>query len=101
MDGPRTVAEIVAVSEGPRAEERPGDVRARAGGRRRRRGDAQAALEALPRVARTGTHLFQFARSSRASAAGAARFAARSAAGTPAPPETLAYQAVKYRQREG
>ena len=40
--------------------------------------------------------------SSRASAAGAARSVARSAAGTPTQPvDALAYQAVKYRQRDG
>src|SRR6187455_2668619 len=60
-DGERTVAEIVQVSEEGRAPKNDpalfalamaagvGDERAR-----------KAALEALPKVARTGTHLFQF-----------------------------------------
>ena len=62
-DGPRAVAEIVArLDRGPRAEERPGALRARDGGRRwatRRRAGPRST--ALPQVARTGTHLFQFA----------------------------------------
>ena len=62
----------------------------------------RAALEALPRVARTSTHLFQFAtfvegfrgwgRALRRAVGG--WYAGRSA-------ESLAYQAVKYRQRDG
>ena len=62
----------------------------------------RAALEALPRVCRTSTHLFQFAtfvegfrgwgRALRRAVGG--WYAARS-------PESLAYQAVKYRQRDG
>ena len=62
----------------------------------------RAALEALPRVARTGTHLFQFAtfveqfrgwgRSLRRAVGG--WYAGR-------PVDALAYQAVKYRQRDG
>ena len=62
----------------------------------------RAALEALPRVCRISTHLFQFAtfvegfrgwgRSLRRAVGG--WYAARS-------PESLAYQAVKYRQRDG
>jgi 60 kDa SS-A/Ro ribonucleoprotein len=78
-DGPRAVAEIVHVSTKGRAPKndpalyalaiaaRLGDVETR-----------RAALEALPQVARTGTHLFQFAYSSWAFAAGVARFAVRS-----------------------
>src|SRR5207237_8669013 len=62
----------------------------------------KAALEALPQAARTGTHLFQFAsfvegfrgwgRSLRRAVG--RWYAAQS-------PDALAYQAVKYRQREG
>jgi 60 kDa SS-A/Ro ribonucleoprotein len=62
----------------------------------------KAALEALPKVARTGTHLFQFVtfvegfrgwgRSLRRAVGG--WYAAR-------PVDEVAYQAVKYRQREG
>jgi hypothetical protein len=102
-NGPRTVAEIVAVSELGRAPRNdPALVAlAMAAGR----GDLATrrnALEALPRVARTSTHLFQFAtfvdgfrgwgRSLRRAVGGC--YARRSA-------EALAYQAVKYRRREG
>jgi 60 kDa SS-A/Ro ribonucleoprotein len=83
-DGLRAVAEIVRVSEEGRAPKNDpalfalalaaglGDVETR-----------RAALEALPRVARTGTHLFSSRSMSRASAAGAARSVGRSVAGTP------------------
>jgi 60 kDa SS-A/Ro ribonucleoprotein len=102
-DGLRTVAEIVAVSEGGRAPKNGPALFALAmaaglGDEATRR----AALEALPRVARTSTNLFQFAtfveafrgwgRSLRRSVGG--WYAGRS-------PEALAYQVVKYRQREG
>ena len=64
----------------PRAEERPGRLRAGDGGRPRRRADAPGrARRAAATSCRTGTHLFQFAASSRSSAAGAARCAAPSA----------------------
>ena len=86
----------------PGAEERPGGVRARDGRGLGDEATRQAALEALPRVCRISTHLFQFAtfvegfrgwgRSLRRAVGG--WYAARS-------PESLAYQAVKYRQRDG
>ena len=102
-DGARAVAEIVAISEGGRAPKNDPALFALAmaaghGDEATRR----AALEALPRVCRTSTHLFQFAtfvegfrgwgRSLRRAVGG--WYAGRS-------PEALAYQAVKYRQREG
>src|SRR6186997_724006 len=102
-DGERTVAEIVQVSEEGRAPKNDpalfalamaagaGDERAR-----------KPALEALPRVARTGAHLFQFAqfvegfrgwgRSLRRAVG--AWYASK-------PVGSLAYQAVKYRRRDG
>jgi 60 kDa SS-A/Ro ribonucleoprotein len=101
-DGLRTVAEIMRVSTKGRAPKNDpalyalalaagvGDVETR-----------QAALEALPRVARAGTHLFQFAvfvegfrgwgRSLRRAVG--RWYAAQAVA--------LAYQAVKYRRRSG
>src|SRR5262245_15986960 len=102
-DGARTVAEIVEVSDAGRAPKNDPAIFALAlaaglGDEPTRK----AALEALPRVCRTATHLFQFAafvegfrgwgRSLRRAVGG--WYADRS-------PETLAYQAVKYRQREG
>jgi 60 kDa SS-A/Ro ribonucleoprotein len=102
-DGPRTVEEIVRVSTEGRAPKNDPALFALAmaaglGDEATRR----AALEALPRVARTGTHLFQFAtfvegfrgwgRSLRRAVGD--WYAAKTV-------DALAYQAVKYRQREG
>ncbi len=102
-DGVRAVAEIARVSEEGRAPKNDPALfaLAMAAGL----GDEptrQAALEALPRVARTGTHLFQFVtfveqfrgwgRSLRRAVGG--WYAGR-------PVDALAYQAVKYRQRDG
>ena len=71
------------VDGGPRAEERPGALRARAGGRPRRRGDAPGGARGAA-AGRPHGHAPVPVRdcSSRASAAGAARCGARSAAGT-------------------
>ena len=102
-DGLRAVAEITRVSEESRAPKNDPALFALAmaaglGDEATRR----AALAALPRVARTGTHLFQFAtfveqfrgwgRSLRRAVGG--WYAGRSV-------EALAYQVVKYRQRDG
>jgi 60 kDa SS-A/Ro ribonucleoprotein len=102
-DGPRAVQEIVRVSDGGRAPKNDPAIfaLAMAAGL----GDEptrKAALEALPEVCRTGTHLFQFAtfvegfrgwgRSLRRAVG--AWYAAQ-------PVDAIAYQAVKYRQREG
>ena len=102
-DGARAVAEIIAVSEAGRAPKNDPAIFALAmaagAGEVATR---KVALAALPRVCRTATHLFQFAtfvegfrgwgRSLRRAVGG--WYADRS-------PEALAYQAVKYRQREG
>jgi 60 kDa SS-A/Ro ribonucleoprotein len=102
-DGPRAVAEIVRVSADGRAPKNDAALFALAmaaglGDEATRK----AALEALPQVARTGTHLFQFVtfvegfrgwgRSLRRAVGG--WYATRSV-------DDVAYQAVKYRQREG
>src|SRR6266536_249681 len=102
-DGARTVAEIVRVSvEGRAPKNDPalyalalaaglGDTETR-----------QAALTALPQVARTGTHLFQFAlfvEGFRGWGRSLRRAVGRWYAAQPA--DALAYQAVKYRRREG
>src|SRR4051812_16093583 len=102
-DGARTVATIVEISEAGRAAKNDAAVfalalAAGAGDEATRR----AALDALPRVCRTATHLFQFVtfvegfrgwgRSLRRAVGG--WYAGRS-------PDALAYQAVKYRRREG
>ena len=62
----------------------------------------RAALDALPQVARTGTHLFQFAQfveGFRGWGRSLRRAVGRWYAAQPV--DALAYQAVKYRQREG
>jgi 60 kDa SS-A/Ro ribonucleoprotein len=102
-DGPRTVAEIVRVSAEGRAPKNDPAVFALAmaaglGDEPTRR----SALDALPQVCRTGTHLFRFATFvegfrgwGRSLRRGVGRWYAAQ------PVESLAYQAVKYRQREG
>ncbi len=103
LDGPRVVREIAAVSQAGRAPKNDPALFALAlcaavGDEATRR----AALAALPTVARTGTHLFHFAafvdgmrgwgRGLRQAVAG--WYNAQDAA-------ALAYQAVKYGQRDG
>lgn len=102
-DGRRAVDEIVAISDGGRAPKNAPAIfaLAMAAGV----GDdatRKAALDALPQVCRTGTHLFQFATFvegfrgwGRSLRRGVGRWYAAQ------PVATLAYQAVKYRQREG
>ena len=66
------------------------------------RATRQAALAALPQVARTGTHLFQFAvfvEGFRGWGRSLRRAVGRWYADKPV--DALAYQAVKYRQRDG
>src|ERR1051325_9634428 len=102
-DGARAVAEIVRVSTEGRAPKNDPALYALAlaagtGDRATRR----AALDALPKVARTGTHLFQFAQFVEGFR-GWGRSLRRSVGGWYAaqPVESLAYQAVKYRRRDG
>jgi 60 kDa SS-A/Ro ribonucleoprotein len=102
-DGKRAVAEIVAVSREGRAPKNDPALFALAlaagvGDEDTRK----AALEALPQVARTGTHLFQFASFvegfrgwGRSLRRAVGRWYAEQSA------DELAYQAVKYRRREG
>jgi len=102
-DGIRAVKEIVAISDAGRAPKNDPAIFALAmGAGAPDEATRKAALQALPRVCRTGTHLFQFAtfvegfrgwgRSLRRAVG--AWYAGRS-------PESLAYQAVKYRRRDG
>jgi 60 kDa SS-A/Ro ribonucleoprotein len=102
-DGLRTVGEIVAVSTDGRAPKAGPAILALA--LAAGRGDEatrKAALDALPHVCRTGTHLFQFATFveafrgwGRSLRRGIGRWYAEQ------PVDALAYQAVKYRQRDG
>jgi 60 kDa SS-A/Ro ribonucleoprotein len=102
-DGPRAVAEIVRVSDEGRAPKNDPAIFALAmaaglGDEATRK----VALEALSRVCRTGTHLFQFAtfvEGFRGWGRSLRRAVGRWYAAQPV--DALAYQAVKYRQREG
>jgi 60 kDa SS-A/Ro ribonucleoprotein len=102
-DGVRAVAEIARVSREGRAPKNDPALFALAlaaglGDQPTRK----AALEALPQVARTGTHLFQFAtfvEGFRGWGRSLRRAVGRWYAERPV--DALAYQAVKYRQREG
>lgn len=103
QDGPRTVARIVAVSAGGRAPKNDPALFALA--MAAALGDPttrQAALAALPQVARTGTHLFHFLGYVEAFR-GWGRGLRRAVAAwyTAKPATALAYQAVKYQQRDG
>ena len=102
-DGVRTVAEILAVSAAGRAAKNDPAVFALA--RCAASPDLatrRAAVDALPKVCRTSTHLFQFvtfARAWRGWGRSLRRAVGAWYAGQPA--DRLAYQAVKYRQRDG
>ena len=102
-DGARAVARIVAVSEGGRAPKNDPALFALAlAAASEELGTRRAALAALPCVARTGTHLFQFAAFVEG-ARGWGRSLRRAVGAWYAaqPTERLAYQLVKYRQRGG
>lgn len=102
-DGLRVVSETVAISDAGRAPKNDpaifvlamvaayGDEAAR-----------RAALDALPKVCRIGTHLFQFAEYVQ-SMRGWGRGLRRGVGAwyTALEPRSLAYQVVKYRQRDG
>ncbi|MGE5273462.1 MAG: TROVE domain-containing protein [Verrucomicrobiota bacterium] len=102
-DGARAVAEIVAVSrEGRAPKNDPALFALAAAAGAEDDQTRKAALAALPQVARTGTHLFQFAAfvtSFRGWGRGLRRAIGRWYAETPV--ERLAYQVVKYRNRAG
>jgi 60 kDa SS-A/Ro ribonucleoprotein len=102
-DGPRAVARIVAVSEGGRAPRNDPALFALAlAASCPDLATRRAALAALPRVARTGTHLFQFAALVQGTRGwGRALRRAVGAWYLAQPVERLAYQVVKYRQRGG
>ncbi|HMN27134.1 MAG TPA: TROVE domain-containing protein [Caldilineaceae bacterium] len=103
QDGVRVVARVVAVSESGRAPKNDPAlfVLALAAGK----GNPvtrQAALDALPGVARTGTHLFHFlafVENFRGWGRGLRRAVA--AWYNAMPLDRLAYQAIKYQQRDG
>jgi 60 kDa SS-A/Ro ribonucleoprotein len=103
QDGASTVAEIVRVSRDGRAPNNDPAIFALAmAAGLGHEPTRKAAIAALPEVCRTGTHLFRFATFvegfrgwGRSLRRGVGRwYSAQS-------PDALAYQAVKYRQREG
>ncbi len=103
LDGLRTVARIVEISEAGRAPKNDAALFALAlaagtGDLATRR----AAMAALPKVARTGTHLFHFMAYAD-NFRGWGRAMRRSIADwyNTMPAEKLAYQAIKYQQRDG
>ncbi len=102
-DGPRAVAEIVAVSRDGRAPKNDPAIfaLAMAAGAKDER-TRRAALDALPEVCRTGSHLFRFAVLVEGFR-GWGRSLRRAVGGwyTGREVDDLAYQAVKYRNRDG
>ncbi len=101
-NGPRTVNIIVAVSDSGRAPKNDPAIFALAmcAGL----GDAptrQAALAALPQVCRIGTHLFHFAQYVEGFRGWGRGLRQAVGAWYSMAPEKLAYQAVKYQQRDG
>src|SRR5690349_3496345 len=102
-DGARAVAEIVAISRDGRAAKNDAAIFALAmAASATEDATRKLAVDALPLVCRTGTHLFAFARYveqfrgwGRSLRRGVGAWYAAQ------PAEKLAYQAVKYRQREG
>src|SRR5262249_41587541 len=102
-DGPKTVEAIVAISDAGRAPKNDPAIFALALAAACETEAARAAaLAALPKVARTATHLFQFAESVNG-LRGWGRGLRRAIANWYLAREVdaLAYQAVKYKQREG
>jgi 60 kDa SS-A/Ro ribonucleoprotein len=102
-DGARAVARIVAISAGGRAPKNDPALFALAlAASAEDLATRRAALAALPAVARTGTHLFQFAELVQGSRGwGRALRRAVGAWYLAQPVDRLAYQLVKYRQRGG
>jgi len=102
-DPARAVDMIVAVSDSGRAPKNEPALFALAlGAASEQEATRAAAMKALPKVARTGTHLFQFAdavNGLRGWGRGLRRAVADWYLGKPV--EKLALQAVKYKQREG
>lgn len=101
--GEAVVAEVVAISTAGRApKQNPALFTLAAAASLGDLATRRAALAALPLVARTGTHLFLFARYVE-QFRGWGRALRRAVADwyTEKPADALAYQAVKYRQREG
>ena len=102
-DGPRAVARIVAVSQSGRAPKNDPAIFALAlAAAAEDPATKQAAFAALPKVARTGTHLFQFAEAVQGQRGwGRGLRRAIGAWYLDRPVDDVAFQSVKYRQRNG
>lgn len=102
-DGARTVAKIVEISDAGRAPKNDPAVFALAlAAADENLETRRAALAALPKVCRIGTHLFQFVSSVKQFRGwGSGLRDAISKWYTEKPVDKLAYQVVKYQQREG
>lgn len=123
-DAARTVARIVEISDQGRAPKNDPAIFALALGASYKAGEGalaaglstlkadreeaatavrQLALGALPKVCRTSTHLFQFVKASKALGRGFGRAFKRAVSNWYAerPVDSVAYQAIKYRQRDG
>jgi 60 kDa SS-A/Ro ribonucleoprotein len=104
LDAARTVARIVEISDGGRAPKNDPAIFALAlGAASPDVKTRQLALGALPQVCRIGTHLFQLVTAVRALGRGWGRTLKRAVARwyDEKPVEAVAYQAIKYRSREG
>ncbi len=103
LDGPRTVARIAEVSErGMAPKNEPAVFALAMAAGAEDVATRQAALVAIPRVCRIGTHLFHFVRDVESFRRwGRSLRRAIAAWYTDVPPERLALQLVKYRQRDG
>lgn len=101
-DGPRTVARIVEISDAGRAPKNDAAIFALAMAAGHSDAETRkAALEALPKVCRTGTHLFQFVDAVKNFRGwGRALRRAVSRWYTARKPDNLAYQALKYPSRK-
>lgn len=101
-DGVRTVNEIIEISEGGRAPKNDQALFALAyaishGDKKTK----SAAAEALPRVARIGTHLYSFVAYAETMRGWGRTMRWAVANWYDRNPDQLAYQAIKYRQRDG
>ena len=103
-DAKRTVGRIVEISDSGRAPKNDPAIFALAlGAASPDEATRQLALASLSKVCRTSTHLFQFVKASRALGKGFGRAFKRAIADwyTKKSLDSVAYQAIKYRQREG
>lgn len=102
-DGIRTVNEIVAISDGGRAPKNDPAIFALAlAASHGNEATRKAAFDALPKVCRTGTHLFSFVETIQGMRGwGRSLRRAVGAWYNGTEPRDLAYQVVKYRQRNG